>query len=248
MTKAPASKNTDPSPDLTHLSPRQRLQQTAFLMSAPTFRLCPPDEGYEVAFAGRSNAGKSSAINVLTNQRQLARSSKTPGRTQMINFFTIGNQETRLVDLPGYGYAAVPEAMKIEWQTELEEYLVARESLAGLVLLMDSRHPLKFFDQQMLQWAKDGNLPVHVLLTKSDKFKYGPAKNVLLKTKQDMSKLGLSFSIQLFSSLKKEGIDELAAVMGNWLHIDNSAAKSNVDNDIDSNIDSSNTPIDFNIE
>lgn len=205
--------------DLSHLSARKRLEQTEFLMSAPTFKLCPPDIGYEVAFAGRSNAGKSSAINVLTNQRQLARSSKTPGRTQMINFFTIGNEKARLVDLPGYGYAAVPEKMKLVWQTELEEYLVSRESLAGLVLLMDSRHPLKFFDEQMLRWAKDGELPVHVLLTKADKFKYGPAKNILLKTKREMEKLDLPFSIQLFSSLKKEGIDELAEVMGNWLHI-----------------------------
>ena len=189
-------------------------------MSAPTFRLCPADTGYEVAFAGRSNAGKSSAINVLTNQRQLARSSKTPGRTQMINFFSIGNEEARLVDLPGYGYAAVPEKMKLVWQTELEEYLVSRESLAGLVLLMDSRHPLKFFDEQMLHWAKDGELPVHVLLTKADKFKYGPAKNILLQTKRELEKLDLPFSIQLFSSLKKEGIDELAEVMGRWLRID----------------------------
>lgn len=220
MTKAPKYvPNEDEPQDLSHLSARKRLEQTEFLMSAPTFKLCPPDAGYEVAFAGRSNAGKSSAINVLTNQRQLARSSKTPGRTQMINFFTIGNEEARLVDLPGYGYAAVPEKMKLVWQTELEEYLVSRESLAGLVLLMDSRHPLKFFDEQMLRWAKDGELPVHVLLTKADKFKYGPAKNVLLQTKREMEKLDLPFSIQLFSSLKKEGIDELAEVMGNWLRI-----------------------------
>ena len=192
-------------------------------MSAPTFKLCPADTGYEVAFAGRSNAGKSSAINVLTNQRQLARSSKTPGRTQMINFFSIGNEEARLVDLPGYGYAAVPEKMKLVWQKELEEYLVSRESLAGLVLLMDSRHPLKFFDEQMLLWAKDGELPVHVLLTKADKFKYGPAKNILLQTKRELEKLDLPFTIQLFSSLKKEGVDELAEVMGRWLRIDGQA-------------------------
>lgn len=221
MTKVPDYTQPDTiEQDLSHLSPRKRLEQTEFMLSAPTFKLCPPDLGYEVAFAGRSNAGKSSAINVLTNQRQLARSSKTPGRTQMINFFSIGNPDTRIVDLPGYGYAAVPEKMKIEWQTELEKYLISRLSLAGLVLMMDSRHPLKVFDQQMLQWAKAGNLPVHVLLTKSDKFKYGPAKNVLLNAKREMEKLGLSFSIQLFSSLKKEGIEELAEVMGRWLRID----------------------------
>ncbi|WP_227429806.1 ribosome biogenesis GTP-binding protein YihA/YsxC [Psychrobacter sp. I-STPA6b] len=201
----------------TSLSARQRLQQTEFMLSAPTFRLCPDDAGYEVAFAGRSNAGKSSAINALTNQRQLARSSKTPGRTQMINFFRIGADDTRLVDLPGYGYAAVPLEMKKEWQVELEEYLVSRQSLTGLVLLTDIRHPLKFFDEQMLHWAKDGELPVHVLLTKADKLKYGAAKNTLLKTKKQLDKLQLPCSIQLFSALKKEGIDELAEVMGGWL-------------------------------
>lgn len=222
-TKAPQYVAPESAADLSHLSPRKRLEQTEFLMSAPTFKLCPADTGYEVAFAGRSNAGKSSAINVLTNQRQLARSSKTPGRTQMINFFSIGNEEARLVDLPGYGYAAVPEKMKLVWQKELEEYLVSRESLAGLVLLMDSRHPLKFFDEQMLLWAKDGELPVHVLLTKADKFKYGPAKNILLQTKRELEKLDLPFTIQLFSSLKKEGVDELAEVMGRWLRIDGQA-------------------------
>lgn len=199
------------------------IQQTDFVLSAPTFRLCPDDTGLEVAFAGRSNAGKSSAINALTNQRQLARSSKTPGRTQMINFFTIGSgedkTETRLVDLPGYGYASVPEEMKRKWQVELEEYLVERESLAGLVLLTDIRHPLKYYDEQMLHWAKDGDLPVHILLTKADKLKYGAQKNALLKVRKELKKLGLPCTIQLFSALKKEGIDELATVMGDWLNL-----------------------------
>lgn len=196
---------------------RQRLQQTEFMTSAPTFKLCPPDEGFEVAFAGRSNAGKSSAINALTNQRQLARSSKTPGRTQMINFFQIETPATRLVDLPGYGYAAVPIEMKKEWQVELEEYLVSRASLAGLVLLTDIRRPLQFFDEQMLHWAKDGELPVHILLTKSDKLKYGAAKNALLQTKRALNELELPCTIQLFSALRKQGIDELAGIMGRWL-------------------------------
>lgn len=195
---------------------RQKIQQTEFMTSAPTFRLCPPDVGLEVAFAGRSNAGKSSAINALTNQRQLARSSKTPGRTQMINFFSIGDTDRRLVDLPGYGYAAVPLEMKKEWQVELEEYLVSRSSLAGLVLMTDIRHPLKFFDEQMLHWAKDGELPVHILLTKADKLKYGASKNALLNTRKRLKKLGLKCTIQLFSALRKEGLDELAGVMGNW--------------------------------
>lgn len=198
----------------------KKIRQTAFMLSAPTFRLCPEDTGLEIAFAGRSNAGKSSAINTITHQKQLARSSKTPGRTQMINFFSVSDDSRRLVDLPGYGYAAVPEAMKIKWQKELEEYLVSRQSLVGLVLLTDIRHPLKYFDEQMLHWAKDGELPVHVLLTKADKLKRGAAKTTLLETKRTLDKLNLPFSIQLFSALDKVGVDELAMVMGNWLQLD----------------------------
>lgn len=194
------------------------IQQTEFLLSAPTFKLCPADTGLEIAFAGRSNAGKSSAINALTNQRQLARSSKTPGRTQMINFFTIA-EDKRLVDLPGYGYASVPQEMKRKWQIELEEYLVERKSLTGLVLLTDIRHPLKYFDEQMLHWAKDGGLPVHILLTKADKLKYGAQKNALLKMQKELKKLDLPCTIQLFSALKKQGIDELTTIMGNWLKL-----------------------------
>lgn len=203
----------------------KQIHQTNFLMSAPTFKLCPEDTGFEVAFAGRSNAGKSSAINTITNQKQLARSSKTPGRTQMINFFTVGYQDARIVDLPGYGYAAVPESMKIKWQKELEEYLVSRQSLAGLVLLTDIRHPLKYFDEQMLHWAKDGDLPVHVLLTKADKLKRGAQKTALLATKKQLDALGLPFSIQLFSALKKEGLNELSGVLGDWLDLANLPAK-----------------------
>lgn len=223
----------------------KKIHQTSFLMSAPTFKLCPEDSGFEVAFAGRSNAGKSSAINTITHQKQLARSSKTPGRTQMINFFKVGADEARIVDLPGYGYAAVPESMKIKWQKELEEYLVSRKSLVGLVLMTDIRHPLKYFDEQMLHWAKDGGLPVHVLLTKSDKLKRGAQKAALLATKKQLQALDLPFSIQLFSALKKEGMDELALVLGEWLHlaeIDNKAkaddATSSNDNaDISTQID-----------
>ena len=197
---------------------RQKIQQTEFMTSAPTFRLCPPDMGLEVAFAGRSNAGKSSAINALTNQHQLARSSKTPGRTQMINFFSIGNTERRLVDLPGYGYAAVPEAMKLIWQKELERYLIERKSLTGLILLMDIRHPLKDFDQMMLQWAKSRGLFVHILLTKSDKLNRGPANNTLLAVQKQLKSGGLNFSIQLFSALREQGLHDLARVLADRLH------------------------------
>ncbi|MCO8107077.1 ribosome biogenesis GTP-binding protein YihA/YsxC [Acinetobacter indicus] len=194
------------------------LRKAEFLMSAPKLNLCVEDSGYEVAFAGRSNAGKSSAINALTNQKQLARASKKPGRTQMINFFSLGNPDQRLVDLPGYGYAAVPESMKIVWQKELENYLIHRKSLQGLVLLMDIRHPLQHFDVMMLEWAYSRHLFVHVLLTKSDKLNRGPANKVLLEVKQQLKKMKLDFSIQLFSSLNRQGLEELASVMAGRLN------------------------------
>jgi GTP-binding protein len=187
-------------------------------MSAPKLNLCVEDTGYEIAFAGRSNAGKSSAINALTNQKQLARASKKPGRTQMINFFSLGNPDQRLVDLPGYGYAAVPEAMKIVWQKELENYLIHRKSLQGLVLLMDIRHPLQHFDVMMLEWAYSRHLFVHVLLTKADKLNRGPANKALLEVQQQLKKMKLNFSIQLFSSLNKQGLEELASVMAGRLN------------------------------
>ena len=194
------------------------LHKAEFLMSAPKLNLCVEDTGYEIAFAGRSNAGKSSAINALTNQKQLARASKKPGRTQMINFFSLGNPDQRLVDLPGYGYAAVPEAMKLVWQKELENYLIHRQSLQGLVLLMDIRHPLQHFDVMMLEWAYSRKLFVHVLLTKSDKLNRGPASKVLQEVQQQLKKMKLQFSIQLFSSMNKQGLEELASVMGGRLN------------------------------
>ncbi|KJV41116.1 ribosome biogenesis GTP-binding protein YihA/YsxC [Acinetobacter brisouii] len=194
------------------------LRQAEFLMSAPKLALCVEDTGYEIAFAGRSNAGKSSAINALTNQKQLARASKKPGRTQMINFFSLGNPNQRLVDLPGYGYAAVPEEMKRVWQKELENYLIHRESLQGLVLLMDIRHPLQHFDLMMLEWAHSRKLFVHILLTKADKLNRGPASKALIEVKQALKKMKLQFSIQLFSSLNKQGLEELASVMAGRLH------------------------------
>lgn len=194
------------------------LRKAEFLMSAPKLNLCVEDSGYEIAFAGRSNAGKSSAINTITDQKQLARASKRPGRTQMINFFSLGNPDQRLVDLPGYGYAAVPEDMKLLWQKELEAYLIHRKSLTGLVLLMDVRHPLQHFDTMMLEWAKSRGLFVHILLTKADKLNRGPANNTLLEVKNALKKMKLDFSIQLFSSLNKQGLEELAMVMAGRLN------------------------------
>lgn len=193
------------------------LARTHFLTSAPTLKHCPPDLGFEVAFAGRSNAGKSSAINTMTRQRQLARASKTPGRTQLINFFALDEDSRRLVDLPGYGYAAVPLAMKQDWQRHLGHYLQERQSLRGLVLLMDIRHPLTDFDQSMLDWASQRGLPVHILLTKCDKLNRGPAMNALQAVKRDLAQGGWEASVQLFSSLKVEGLEALADVLGRWL-------------------------------
>ncbi|ENV51558.1 ribosome biogenesis GTP-binding protein YihA/YsxC [Acinetobacter sp. AOR34_HL] len=211
-------KKTDPALTAYAVQSLNWLRQAEFLMSAPKLALCVEDTGYEIAFAGRSNAGKSSAINALTNKKQLARASKRPGRTQMINFFSLGNPDQRLVDLPGYGYAAVPEAMKIVWQKELENYLIHRKSLQGLVLLMDIRHPLQHFDLMMLEWAHSRHLFVHILLTKADKLNRGPANKTLLDVRQQLKKMKLDFSIQLFSSLNRIGLEELASVMGGRLN------------------------------
>ncbi|WP_275286553.1 ribosome biogenesis GTP-binding protein YihA/YsxC [Halomonas elongata] len=197
---------------------RLNYQAARFLTSAPTLAKCPTDTGAEVAFAGRSNAGKSSAINVLTRQKALARTSKTPGRTQLINFFTLGDDtELRLVDLPGYGYAKVPDSVKLEWQRHLADYLQRRASLRGLVLLMDVRHPLTEFDQTMLGWADEQDMPVHILLTKADKLKSGAAKNALQQVRSQLREWEDLVSIQLFSALKKQGVDEVHQRLDDWL-------------------------------
>ncbi len=187
-----------------------------FLTSASKLSQCPEDNGWEVAFAGRSNAGKSSAINSLTENTKLARTSKTPGRTQLINFFSL-SEEQRLVDLPGYGFAKVPLAVKREWTRQLENYLQKRQSLRGLVLLMDVRHPLQTFDQQMLTWAISAGMPVHILLTKADKLKNGPARSTLLQVQKELRQYGDLVSAQLFSALKHSGHKELIAVLNTWL-------------------------------
>ncbi|WP_104203180.1 ribosome biogenesis GTP-binding protein YihA/YsxC [Billgrantia saliphila] len=197
---------------------RLNYQTARFLTSAPTLAQCPPDTGAEVAFAGRSNAGKSSAINALTRQKSLARTSRTPGRTQLINFFTLGDDSgRRLVDLPGYGYAKVPEAVKLEWQQHLAEYLRKRHSLRGLVLVMDVRHPLTEFDQTLLGWADDQEMPVHILLTKADKLKSGAAKSALQQVRSRLREWEDLVTLQLFSSLKRQGIDEAGARLDDWL-------------------------------
>jgi len=189
-----------------------------FLTSAPTLARCPDDRGAEVAFAGRSNAGKSSAINALTRQKALARTSKTPGRTQLINFFALGDDlERRLVDLPGYGFAKVPEKVKLEWQRHLSDYLQRRASLKGLVLVMDVRHPLSEFDQTMLGWADDQSMPVHILLTKADKLKRGAAASALQQVRSRLREWEDLVTVQLFSALKGQGIEALETRLDAWL-------------------------------
>ncbi len=197
-------------------------RQFSFLTSAPDLGECPLDNGAEVAFAGRSNAGKSSAINALTDNKKLARTSKTPGRTQLINFFDnpLNDIPIRLVDLPGYGYAKVPLVTKLNWQKHLNQYLEERLTLRGLILLMDIRQPFQDFDWMLINWSKQSELPIHILLTKADKLKPNQARNDFFKAKKQLEEFPLT-SIQLFSSPKKQGIDELQRVLNEWLTLDN---------------------------
>lgn len=203
----------------------QIYRQAHYTISATQLSELPPDTGIEVAFAGRSNAGKSSAINTITDQKSLARISKTPGRTQMINFFAMDDQRA-LVDLPGYGYAKVPEQMKIRWQQTLGKYLETRKALRGLMLMMDIRHPLKEFDLQMIKWANKVNLNVHILLTKSDKLKNGAAMATLHKVNDELSKNDLTATVQLFSSLKKSGKEEAIAQLDKWFLSDENESEA----------------------
>ncbi len=194
-------------------------QNAQFLASAHYLRDLPPATGVEVAFAGRSNAGKSSALNTLANHNRLAFVSKQPGRTQLINFFTLGNDK-HLVDLPGYGYAKVPEALRAHWQHVLSQYLSERISLKGLVLVMDSRHPLTPLDRQMLDWFCPTGNPVHVLLTKSDKLSRNEANQTLMKVRKELETVWGNCTVQLFSSLKKQGVEEAEKIIGAWLFSD----------------------------
>ena len=211
--------------DFSATPPPANFRNAVFLQSASGIENAPSDYGWEVAFAGRSNSGKSSAINTLTGQKKLARTSRTPGRTQLINFFALSDSQ-RLVDLPGYGFAKVPLAVKKKWNQQLERYLQRRQSLRGLIMLMDIRHPLTEPDQQMLGWAITADMPVHILLTKSDKLKRGPAQNTLLSVRRQLSAHQALVSVQLFSSLKGIGVDELGRQLNGWL-TDNSVLEGN---------------------
>ncbi|WP_333688679.1 ribosome biogenesis GTP-binding protein YihA/YsxC [Methylococcus capsulatus] len=190
-----------------------------YLRSILELKDAPPDQGCEVAFAGRSNAGKSSAINTLANVGGLARVSKTPGRTRMINFFSIDDGR-RLVDLPGYGYAKVPGEIHRRWEAALEQYLRYRQSLRGVFLLMDVRHPFTEMDEVMIEWCALRSIALHVVLTKSDKLSRGAAMNTRLMAKTRLAGYGSpDFSVQLFSSLKKSGTEEAWEVLGRWLDL-----------------------------
>lgn len=194
-------------------------QQARFFVSVPDVSQAPVETGAEVAFAGRSNAGKSSAINTITGQKALARTSKTPGRTQLLVFFEL-DPDHYLVDLPGYGYARVSEQIKLQWQQHMGEYLQQRQALQGLILVMDIRHPLTDYDRQMLDWCRHAQLVVHILLTKADKLKRGAARNTLLQVNKTVQQQWPGTSVQIFSSLKREGVDQARAVLDRWLGYD----------------------------
>jgi GTP-binding protein len=196
------------------MNPRYR--RATFLRAAARLDQAPADEGREVAFAGRSNAGKSSAINTLCDQGRLARTSKRPGRTQQLVFFEI-EEGRRLVDLPGYGYAKVSTAVKLQWQGVMAEYLRRRQSLAGLVVVMDIRHPLTDFDLRMLDWSRETSLPLLLLLTKSDKLNRGPGLAQLNRVRRAVAMEGDRVRVERFSSLEREGIEAVHEVLDQWL-------------------------------
>jgi GTP-binding protein len=189
-----------------------------FLTSGRRRQEFPPDRGHEVAFAGRSNAGKSSAINRIVGQRSLARVSKTPGRTQLINFFEL-DDERRLVDLPGYGYAKVPDAERRQWGKMIEGYLGGRASLRGVVIVMDVRRGLTDYDRQMLEWCRADTLAAHLLLTKTDKVSRGSALQTARSIERELTKEGLEASWQLFSATKGAGVEEAQARLDAWLAV-----------------------------
>ena len=191
-------------------------RQARFLKSAPTLTDLPPESQREVAFAGRSNAGKSSVINTLAGRRQLARVSKTPGRTQMINYFGLSDGRF-LVDLPGYGYAKVPATTRAPWGRVLGDYLLTRAQLAGLVIVMDARHPLTGLDWGLLDWFRPTGKPAHVVLTKSDKLSRSRALRTLQDVRQVLVKSSHNWTAQLLSSLARTGVEDAEAVIGAWL-------------------------------
>ena len=193
-------------------------QKAYFLLSVADVKQLPPDEGIEVAIVGRSNAGKSSALNCITKNKGLARVSKTPGRTQMVNVFML-DDDRRLTDLPGYGFAKVPLAVKHKWQETVDEYIQTRESLQGMILVMDIRHPLKDLDVDLLEYCDDRGLPVCILLNKADKLSKSAAKTTLLEVQAALKDYRNEIHIQLFSALRGVGLKELYSILDSWYEI-----------------------------
>ncbi len=191
-------------------------QNATYIASAHRLQDLPPPREPEIAFAGRSNSGKSSAINALANHTRLAFVSKTPGRTQTINLFRLTGGGI-LADLPGYGYAKVPETMRRHWEETLSGYLQTRASLCGLALIMDARHPLTARDEIMLGWFRPTGRPIHVLLTKADKLSRAEASATLRRVRERLGRLGSDYTAQLFSSLRRTGVEEAEAVLAGWL-------------------------------
>jgi GTP-binding protein len=198
------------------MSENHPLRGMTYLKSVHELRHLPPDAGLEVAIAGRSNAGKSSAINAIADQTGLARTSKTPGRTQQLVYFHVA-PERHVVDLPGYGYAKVPPDLRDHWQRLIDQFFRTRQALRGLVVVMDVRHPLREFDQQMLAYGASRGLACHCLLTKADKLPRGQQSKALLETRRA---LGDAASVQLFSSTSLLGVDEARAVLCRWLGLE----------------------------
>ncbi|MFD2179167.1 ribosome biogenesis GTP-binding protein YihA/YsxC [Veronia pacifica] len=223
------------------MNPSLNYRNTHFITSAPDIRHLPDDTGIEIAFAGRSNAGKSSSLNRVCDQKSLAKTSKTPGRTQLINLFKV-DEGCHIVDLPGYGFAQVPLEMKKKWQKSLGEYLQKREQLKGLVVLMDIRHPMKDLDQQLIYWAVESQLPVMVLLTKADKLKSGARKAQLMKIQEASLAFCGDVQVELFSSLKGLGVDKLRRKLDDWfLSVEQEVTESDLEM-IDSDIVATDQP------
>ena len=199
-------------------------QKARFLLSVAKVEQLPPDRGIEVAMVGRSNAGKSSALNRLVNIKGLARVSKTPGRTQLVNIFEL-DPERRLVDLPGYGYAKVPLAAKLAWQKTVDEYVTGRECLKGLVLIMDIRHPMQELDKQLLEYCDERDLNVHILLNKSDKLSRGAALSTMHTVSSSLTGYRNSVTFQCFSALRGTGLKEFQAVLDGWYEFQSNSTK-----------------------
>lgn len=193
------------------------LQNPTFILGAAEVSQFPNDDFVEIAFAGRSNVGKSSAINAITQQKKLARTSKTPGRTQQINFFTLGEQ-ARLVDLPGYGFAQVPLNVKKKWQATIQTYLNKRENLAVLVLLMDIRHPLTDLDQDMIKWASQSQIPTQILLTKADKLTRNKQNQAVSKVEKAIKNVQGQFGVEPFSSHNGLGVKQMQQQIADWVN------------------------------